>query len=194
MATSKKSLSDTLDFLNSKGPNASDEELLRLGYLQQSLKKYPEALAAYQTRLDRVPGPVSAMGIALIADATEMPPRLDKMLGQLATYPQGDANYMKLGSLMETAIAAGPTSTPDPAAVIAVIDAKNDGAPTTIALCDAAAAFCLNRGKKDEALIYLKKAAPTEDYFDCAARILVDSQLRDIGVDPLSLDTYPAAK
>jgi len=189
----KKSLSVTLDFLNSKGPNASDEELLRLGYLQQSLKKYPEAIAAFQTRLDRAPGPVSAMGIALIADATQDAATRDKMLGQLATYSQGDANYMKLGSLMETAIATGPTVTPDPAAVIAVIDAKNDVFEQR-GLCAYAAAFCLNRGKKDQALIYLKKAVPAQDYFDCSARILVDSQLRDIGVDPMSLDTYPPAK
>jgi hypothetical protein len=144
--------------------------------------------------LDKNPGPVSAMSIALIADTTHDAATRDKMLSQLPTYPDGDPSFVKLGALMEAAIAAGPTATPDPAAVTALIDSATDG-EVKRGLCAQAAAFCINRAKNDEALTYLKKAGPPTDYyFDGAARILIDSELHAMNIDPLTLDPYPHAK
>jgi tetratricopeptide (TPR) repeat protein len=173
-----------LDYFSNKGRNLGIDELLQLGCVQMNEKKNAEALATFQRRLKQTPGPRSALYIAIIDDELHDAAARDAMLDQVQSMPERGAPLGRLAAVLRDAVKAGPNAAPDAGAIQAIY--KNAEDADRVAICGLTSQYLDDRGQAAQATAYLKQSVAVKgDYID---RLLVDSKLRERGLNPWALE------
>jgi len=172
------------DYFTNKGDNIGDEDLIQLGCLEMSQEKNAEALATFQKRLKLFPGPISALHIAILYDELHNAASRDAALDQIQAMPEHDTSLGRFAVVLRNAGKSGPDAPPDPGALAAIL--KNSSDIERIEICALASQYLDDRGQVAEATRYLKLCIGAEGY--CVDRLLVDSKLRQRGLNPWALE------
>jgi tetratricopeptide (TPR) repeat protein len=172
----------TIDYYAHQGDNVDKTDLMNLGCLYLGQNRLGEALAVFQQRMKRFPGPVSALHIAIIDDELNNPAARDAALDQIQTLPEHDSVYGKLAILLRK---TSDKSIPDPAAVEELLKQADKGGQTTI--LSLVAQLVDDRGHSPEATDYLKRCVELNWYDE--ERMWVNMSLRHKGIDPWPIQT-----
>jgi tetratricopeptide (TPR) repeat protein len=161
------------------------EELLRWATLEMLEKNDALAIKLWQRRMDALPGPHSALHIAILADAAHDNVARDAALKQIPVLPNQTSPLFQFAAILRTTIAAGPDALPDAAAIDHVM--MNADPQQQITVCYLTARFLETRGYKDQATPYLRRCCigQTASHGDV---LLAYDALRARGIDPTEVE------
>ena len=171
------------EYFDSRQGNPSSEDLFQLAVLNILEHKEPDAIATFQKREDKYPGPVSSLHIAILADAAHDSDTRDSALESIpAPKPRVIAPLPRFAAALRDAAKVGPDAEPDAKIVNTAV--KNAAPADRIMIFYLAGRWHQTRGDKDGAIAYYRRC-----FFGFKGlsldQVLAEDALRQLGVDPL---------
>ena len=173
------------EYFNSRGDNLSDEDMIQLACLDILEHKEADAIAMFQKRADKFPGPLSPLHIAVLADAAHDADTRDGALESIPA-PQRKvvAPLLRFAAALRDVAKVGPDAEPDTKLVNTA--AKNATPEDRISICYLAGRWHQTRGDKDGAIALYKRCFFGFKGYSLDL-VLAEDALRQFGIDPVEV-------
>jgi tetratricopeptide (TPR) repeat protein len=176
------------EYLNKNYAKLNSDGFLELGVFQMIEGMPRESLKAFQIRMQKYPGPNSALHIAIVDDELNDPAGFQAALDQIAQLPDHGGSLGKFAALLGQMRHQSSFGASDLKKIDAI--AKNQPRDKRDTIYTLSAQFFDDRHLSDEATYCLKKAAPYDAAFS-VDRFLAWAKLSDRGIDPM-IDSPPS--
>ncbi len=177
------------DYFAAKQDSLSDEDMIQFACLDILEHKDADAMAMFQKRADKFPGPLSQLHVAVLADAARDAETRDSELQLIPDMPKKVAPLHHFAAALRDAVAIGPDAEPDTKVINTAT--KNATPADRITICYLAGRWHQTRGDKDGAIAYYRRCFFGFEGYSLDLDLAEDA-LRQLGVDPLAAERAAA--
>jgi tetratricopeptide (TPR) repeat protein len=173
------------EYFAAKQDSLSDEDMIQFACLDILEHKDADAIAMFQKRADKFPGPLSQLHIAVIADSLRDAETRDNALQAIPDKPKAAAPLLHVAAALRDAVKNGPDAEPDTKAINTAM--KNATPADRITICYVVGRWHQTRGDKEGAIASFQRCF-SGFRGHSLDRDLAEEALRQLGVDPLEIE------